>query len=81
LEVEMLRSYGEMPKQSPFAVVVGCSDARVPTEMIFGQVFNDLSKEMKWPVIENPAVQRPALFWTLENDTVLRPDYGRNDPA
>jgi carbonic anhydrase len=42
LEVGMLRSHGEMPKQSPFAVVVGCSDARVPTEMIFGQGFNDL---------------------------------------
>ena len=25
-----------------FAVVVGCSDARVPTEMLFGQGFNDL---------------------------------------
>ena len=42
LEVGMQRTYGEMPKQSPFAVVVGCSDARVPTEMLFGQGFNDL---------------------------------------
>jgi carbonic anhydrase len=42
LEVGMLRTQGEMPKQSPFAVVVGCSDARVPTEMLFGQGFNDL---------------------------------------
>jgi carbonic anhydrase len=42
LEVGMLRTYGEMPKQSPFAIVVGCSDARVPTEMLFGQGFNDL---------------------------------------
>lgn len=42
LEVGMLRSQGEMPKQLPFAVVVGCSDARVPTEMLFGQGFNDL---------------------------------------
>lgn len=42
LEVGMIRSQGEMPKQSPFAVVVGCSDARVPTEMLFGQGFNDL---------------------------------------
>jgi len=42
LEVGMVRSQGEMPKPSPFAVVVGCSDARVPTEMIFGQGFNDL---------------------------------------
>ncbi len=30
------------PSRSPFAVVVGCSDARVPTEMLFGQGFNDL---------------------------------------
>jgi carbonic anhydrase len=31
-----------MPKQAAFAVVVGCSDARVPMEMLFGQGFNDL---------------------------------------
>ncbi|MBX6311503.1 MAG: carbonic anhydrase [Isosphaeraceae bacterium] len=42
LEVGMPRTHGEMPKQTPFAVVVGCSDARVPTEMLFGQGFNDL---------------------------------------
>lgn len=42
LEMGMPRKYGQMPKQSPFAVVVGCSDARVPTEMLFGQGFNDL---------------------------------------
>ncbi len=42
LEVGMARAVGEMPKQAPFAVVVGCSDARVPTEMSFGQGFNDL---------------------------------------
>lgn len=42
LEVGMPRVHGEMPRQMPFAVVVGCSDARVPTEMLFGQGFNDL---------------------------------------
>jgi carbonic anhydrase len=42
LEVGMSRTHGEMPRQAPFAVVVGCSDARVPTEMLFGQGFNDL---------------------------------------
>ncbi len=42
LEVGMLRKQGGLPKQAPFAVVVGCSDARVPTEMLFGQGFNDL---------------------------------------
>ena len=31
-----------MPKLAPFAVVVGCSDDRVPKEMIFGQGFNDV---------------------------------------
>jgi carbonic anhydrase len=42
LEVGMWRTEGQMPRQAPFAVLVGCSDARVPTEMIFGQGFNDL---------------------------------------
>lgn len=42
LEVGMIRRQDEMPRQAPFAVVVGCSDARVPTEMLFGQGFNDL---------------------------------------
>lgn len=42
LEVGMIRTSGMIPKQSPFAVVVGCSDARVPTEMLFGQGFNEL---------------------------------------
>jgi carbonic anhydrase len=42
LEVGMNRTQGEVPKQAPFAVVVGCSDARVPVEMLFGQGFNDL---------------------------------------
>ncbi len=41
-EVGMNRALGEVPTQAPFAVVVGCSDARVPTEMVFGQGFNDL---------------------------------------
>ena len=42
LEVGMVRAIGQIPSAAPFAVVVGCSDARVPTEMIFGQGFNDL---------------------------------------
>ncbi len=31
-----------IPLQKPFAVILGCSDARVPTEMLFGQGFNNL---------------------------------------
>jgi carbonic anhydrase len=30
------------PEQAPFAVVLGCSDARVPTELVFMQAMNDL---------------------------------------
>jgi carbonic anhydrase len=30
------------PKQSPFALIVGCSDAREPAEILFGQGFDDL---------------------------------------
>ena len=33
---------GAMPAQAPFAAVLGCSDARVPTEAVFDQSFNDL---------------------------------------
>src|ERR1700751_2590561 len=28
--------------QQPFAIILGCSDARVPAEIIFGQGFGDL---------------------------------------
>ena len=31
-----------MTTQAPFAAVLGCSDARVPTEAVFDQSFNDL---------------------------------------
>lgn len=33
---------GAIPTQHPFALVLGCSDARVPVEGIFDQSFNDL---------------------------------------
>ncbi len=33
---------GGTPTQAPFAAVVGCADARVPTESVFDQAFNDL---------------------------------------
>jgi carbonic anhydrase len=33
---------GVAPGQSPFAAVLGCSDARAPTELIFSQGCNDL---------------------------------------
>jgi carbonic anhydrase len=36
------REDGTSPTQHPFAAILGCSDARVPTEMIFGQASNDL---------------------------------------
>jgi carbonic anhydrase len=33
---------GQVPKQEPFAVVLGCADARVPVELLFDQQANDL---------------------------------------
>jgi carbonic anhydrase len=33
---------GEAPRQHPFGVVLGCADARVPIELIFGRAVNDL---------------------------------------
>lgn len=42
LESAFLRADDEYPVQKPFAAILGCSDARVPTEMLFGQGFNDM---------------------------------------
>jgi carbonic anhydrase len=33
---------GRPPRQQPFAVVLGCSDARVPTELVFDRTCNEL---------------------------------------
>jgi carbonic anhydrase len=33
---------GEAPTQAPFAAVLGCADARVPTEMVFAKGCNEL---------------------------------------
>jgi carbonic anhydrase len=33
---------GSAPRQQPFAVVVGCSDARAPTELVFNRNCNEL---------------------------------------
>lgn len=33
---------GQSPRQKPFAAIVGCSDARVPTELVFNVGPNDL---------------------------------------
>ena len=33
---------GVAPEQRPFGVVLGCADARVPIELIFGQSVNNL---------------------------------------
>jgi carbonic anhydrase len=34
--------FGGIPRQKPFAVVLGCADARVPTEMIFDRTSNEM---------------------------------------
>jgi carbonic anhydrase len=41
-DLGVLTDDGGAPKQQPFAVVMGCSDARVPIELIFNQGPNDL---------------------------------------
>jgi len=41
-DLGLLSSTTGIPKQRPFAVVLGCSDARVPVELIFGEGPNDL---------------------------------------
>jgi carbonic anhydrase len=41
-DVGLLSTDTGVPKQRPFAAVLGCSDARVPVELIFGEGPNDL---------------------------------------
>jgi carbonic anhydrase len=41
-EIGLSTSGRKAPKQQPFAAVIGCSDARVPIELIFGEGPNDL---------------------------------------
>jgi carbonic anhydrase len=33
---------GDAPAQAPFAAILGCSDARVPTEMVFSKACNEI---------------------------------------
>ncbi len=42
LEDMGIGAQGDILKQQPFAVVLGCADARVPTEMIFDRSCNEL---------------------------------------
>jgi carbonic anhydrase len=42
LDADALGTDGAPPTQRPFAAILGCSDARVPTEMVFHQGANDL---------------------------------------
>lgn len=37
-----IRAAGGAPRQQPFAAVLGCADARVPTELVFNQACNEL---------------------------------------
>ena len=41
-DLGIARSPGEAPMQKPFAAVLSCADARVPTELVFSQASNDL---------------------------------------
>ncbi len=41
-EMGVASADGAAPRQQPFAVVLGCSDARAPTELIFSQACNSL---------------------------------------
>lgn len=37
-----LSNVGSIPKQKPFAIILGCSDSRVPPELVFDQGLGDL---------------------------------------
>jgi carbonic anhydrase len=41
-DLGLVAGSGEIPRQRPFAAILGCSDARVPVELIFNEGPNDL---------------------------------------
>ena len=41
-DLGLFSGHAKSPKQRPFAVILGCSDARVPVELIFNEGPNDL---------------------------------------
>lgn len=42
LETEALLKLNSQKDQKPFAIILGCSDSRVPAEIVFGQGIGDL---------------------------------------
>ena len=42
LETETLLKLNSQKEQNPFAIILGCSDSRVPAEIVFGQGIGDL---------------------------------------
>jgi carbonic anhydrase len=42
LVIEADLGTGSIPEQRPFGIVLGCADARVPIELVFGRAVNDL---------------------------------------
>lgn len=42
LETETLLKLNAQKEQKPFAIILGCSDSRVPAEIVFGQGIGDL---------------------------------------
>ncbi|GJM11753.1 MAG: carbonic anhydrase [Pseudohongiella sp.] len=42
LEAETLLKLNSQKDQKPFAIILGCSDSRVPAEIVFGQSIGDL---------------------------------------
>ena len=41
-DLGLLPGDAELPKQRPFAAILGCSDARVPVELVFNEGPNEL---------------------------------------
>jgi carbonic anhydrase len=42
IEIDAIVRAQMVPEQSPFAIILGCSDSRVPAELVFGQGIGDL---------------------------------------
>jgi len=62
--------------QEPFAIILGCSDSRVPAELVFDQGFGDL-----FVIRVAGNIVAPSQVGSVEFATMLGQSDGRHQPA
>jgi len=73
--------------QEPFAIILGCSDSRVPAEIVFGQGLGDLFvirvagnivgplKSAAWNLRQNGSAHRSSWCWATRDAELCLPRW------